>query len=576
MDKAIDIKRRAQRCIQNGDLDGALTEYQRLVGSEDSDPYNFVLLADLLFKKGDGAAAGENYLCAVAAYEKAGLYKNAIAICKKMMRLSLSLPQVAKRLGALHALDGLNTEAALYYRQYADHELREEHFSEAGESLKLAFQNAPEDVRVLESSAEAFLKAGDARNAAQALVVASQHYERGGAAADAERCRVYAEELEAGAVARYASLDGAGPAAKASPAGHAMPAPAPAPAAEPEPAPARPTAEAAEPATAVADLENSAGAPAEAPGLQFDRPGDEAELPSGETVGVEALLRQAESEFRSGNRDAASQTLLRAATGYDQMGRHESAVVIYRSLGKSAQSPDTLWTAWLANCEARGDRSEGAEVASQLGERALAAGDTNGARLWFERARGLDPQHELANRRLARLAEAPAAAEPAAGSNNGRISIGTSRSDALAPELSSLLEEFQQGVAQQLSGDPRGHYDLGMTYREMGLVDQAVESFRLAAQDRAFTQRCSEMIGRCFLDSGRFDEAIQEFAAALALPAFSPETTASLHFQTGLAHEAAGRAQEALAAFEAAYAAQPSFPEVAQKIRQTRRALEKV
>ena len=64
MEKAIEIKRRAQRCIQNGDLDGALAEYEKLVQAEDSDPYNFVLLADLLFKRGDNDNAVQRYLAA--------------------------------------------------------------------------------------------------------------------------------------------------------------------------------------------------------------------------------------------------------------------------------------------------------------------------------------------------------------------------------------------------------------------------------------------------------------------------------------------------------------------------------
>ena len=106
MDKAIEIKRRAQRCIQNGDLDGALGEYEKLVALQDSDPYNLVLLADLLFKKGDTGSAGQRYLAATGAYEKAGLYKNAIAVCKKLMRLQLAPAQVYQRLAALHALDG--------------------------------------------------------------------------------------------------------------------------------------------------------------------------------------------------------------------------------------------------------------------------------------------------------------------------------------------------------------------------------------------------------------------------------------------------------------------------------------
>jgi tetratricopeptide (TPR) repeat protein len=94
LDKAIEIKRRAQRCIQNGDMDGALAEYEKLVDIEDSDPYNYVLLADLHYKRGDQEKAVQRYLAAVAAYEKTTLYKNAIAVCKKMMRLTLAPSKV--------------------------------------------------------------------------------------------------------------------------------------------------------------------------------------------------------------------------------------------------------------------------------------------------------------------------------------------------------------------------------------------------------------------------------------------------------------------------------------------------
>ena len=89
MEKAIEIKRRAQRCVQNGDLDGALSEYEKLIASDDGDPYNYVLIADLLYKKSDQNNAGLKYLAAASAYEKAALYKNAIAVCKKIDRKSV-------------------------------------------------------------------------------------------------------------------------------------------------------------------------------------------------------------------------------------------------------------------------------------------------------------------------------------------------------------------------------------------------------------------------------------------------------------------------------------------------------
>ena len=65
MERSIEIKRRAQRFILNRDLDGALSEYEKLVASGDSDPYHSVLLADLLYKKGDAQGATRRYLEAV-------------------------------------------------------------------------------------------------------------------------------------------------------------------------------------------------------------------------------------------------------------------------------------------------------------------------------------------------------------------------------------------------------------------------------------------------------------------------------------------------------------------------------
>ena len=222
-------------------------------------------------------------------------------------------------------------------------------------------------------------------------------------------------------------------------------------------------------------------------------------------------------------------------------------------------------------------------MACALGDRALNEGDHAGARDWFARALHYVPGHELATRRMERLGgeAAPAVpAVPAAGvaspEASGRVEVAVGRAQAVTLDLASLLAEFQRGIESQLSGDAQSHYDLGMTYREMGLFDQAVECFRTAAQDAAFVERAAEMIGRSLLDQGRFDEAAEEFARALkTLPAGS-ENGVCLRFHLGLAHEVAGRTAEALAEFERVYAVQPNYPDVAQKIRVLRRAPESV
>jgi tetratricopeptide (TPR) repeat protein len=258
---------------------------------------------------------------------------------------------------------------------------------------------------------------------------------------------------------------------------------------------------------------------------------------------------------------------------------------------------------WIENCERRSDNTEAAQVACELGDRALNEGKTAEARTWFERARELDAGNEVSLRRLQRLGapgaprkSAPAEATslaapgrpvrpapapprvpepPPAGDEpeGGRVEVAVGRGEAVTFDLGSLINEFQRGVDTQLSGDAQGHYDLAMSYREMGLLEQAVESFRVAARDPALGLRAMEMIGRCYTDQGRFDEAIEEFERALNDESLDPEARLGLQYEIGAAHQAAGRVNEALAAFESVHAQQPDFPNVDSKIRALRKSM---
>ncbi len=678
MEKAIEIKRRAQRCVQNGDLDGALAEYEKLIQVEDSDPYNFVLLADLHFKKGDLNSAAQRYLTAAAAYEKAGLYKNAIAVCKKMLRLSLSPSSVLERLAALHALDGLTTESALYYMQFAEGLVREDRLEEAATSLRKAFDTCPENIKGLERLAEVQVLLGDKPASSTTWLEAATNYQRAGLLQDADRCRARADQLSGGAaessaasapapaparpaayevhdptalslpgtaeahvgpprlpslvtsepevadaepeiaieepaptaetapprfeaprletvereMASFANTVAPGAAAQGIEHGSSL-APAPPPAAieVPEDAPAE-AAEVIEEAPVAEDEAPVGVAPhatAEAPGLAFasasapaaaDPEAEAAERRAAQVRRVEDLLQLAQSQFRAGERDAASHTLVEAAGAYDSLGQHDSAATIYRSLGKSTHAGREVMTLWLQNCELRRDHVEAAQVACELGDRSLNEGDNDSAKGWFERALAYDASNAVARRRLQRLtgdAGAPALAAAPVGAapdspqmEMGRVEVAVGRGEAVTFDLGSLVAEFQRGVEVQLGGDPQGHYDLGMTYREMGLLEQAVDSFRTAGRTPGFELRCAEMVGRCLLDQGRFDEAAAEFQGALSRNHIAPEMAADLHYQLGLAHESAGRAGDALASFERSYAIQPNNPEVVNRIRALR------
>jgi tetratricopeptide (TPR) repeat protein len=160
----------------------------------------------------------------------------------------------------------------------------------------------------------------------------------------------------------------------------------------------------------------------------------------------------------------------------------------------------------------------------------------------------------------------------AGGIEPGRVEVAVGRGEAVTFDLGSLIAEFQRGVETQLSGDAQSHYDLAMSYREMGLLEQAVESFRIAAVDPAYGLRAMEMVGRCMLDQGRFEEAVEEFERALAQGGLDATARLSLRYELGLTHEASGRPDRALAEFERVFADRPDFSDVRLKVAALRKS----
>ena len=88
MDRNLAIKKKAQQLIAKGQIDAALAEFDRLFESGDKDPYDFILVADLLAKRGSMQEAVRRYRQAVDEYSRADLFKNAIAVCKRILRIS--------------------------------------------------------------------------------------------------------------------------------------------------------------------------------------------------------------------------------------------------------------------------------------------------------------------------------------------------------------------------------------------------------------------------------------------------------------------------------------------------------
>jgi tetratricopeptide (TPR) repeat protein len=130
-----------------------------------------------------------------------------------------------------------------------------------------------------------------------------------------------------------------------------------------------------------------------------------------------------------------------------------------------------------------------------------------------------------------------------------------------------IFSEFKKGVEAQLGKeDAETHYSLGIAYKEMGLLDDAVREFRIAASDPDREFDCYSLIGICYVEKGSPQKAVEVFKKGLELPGRSDEEYASLSYELGKAYELSGMTAEALAAYMETQRRSPGFRDVESKI----------
>jgi tetratricopeptide (TPR) repeat protein len=139
--------------------------------------------------------------------------------------------------------------------------------------------------------------------------------------------------------------------------------------------------------------------------------------------------------------------------------------------------------------------------------------------------------------------------------------------------LADIFKEFKKGVDKQLGNeDYDTRYNLGIAYKEMGLVDEAIAEFQLAAKDPNRLLECSSMLGICFLEKGMPKLAIKWFEKGLKTPGRREEEYQGLRYDLATAHEAAGDLDTALGLFTELYGQDANFRDVAAKLRELRGA----
>jgi tetratricopeptide (TPR) repeat protein len=135
-------------------------------------------------------------------------------------------------------------------------------------------------------------------------------------------------------------------------------------------------------------------------------------------------------------------------------------------------------------------------------------------------------------------------------------------------DVEEVFEKFKAGVAEQIDADDgQSHYDLGVAYKEMGLVDDALREFEVAARDGKRAVVCQSMIGMIHIERGNLNEAIDAFMRGLASPEKTKDQEAALSYEIGAAYEVKRVNKQALEYFQRTARLIPQYRDTQERIR---------
>ena len=140
--------------------------------------------------------------------------------------------------------------------------------------------------------------------------------------------------------------------------------------------------------------------------------------------------------------------------------------------------------------------------------------------------------------------------------------------------LKEVFDEFRAELGEMGAEDEdlETHYNLGIAFREMGLLEEAIGEFQKVAKanDRGkafrYAMQCCTLLGLAFMEKGQPAIAAIWYERALLTPGIDSESKLALRYDLGVAQESAGDLDAALKSFSQVYAVNIDYRDVADRI----------
>jgi pilus assembly protein FimV len=190
----------------------------------------------------------------------------------------------------------------------------------------------------------------------------------------------------------------------------------------------------------------------------------------------------------------------------------------------------------------------------------------------------LEQSEELADfvpKQRSASAPAPVHAPTVVAAPASRLTNGDMQDKESANVLSDILSELREETeeAAEPEEDPETHYNLGIAFKEMGLLDEAIGELQKVchAVDRGakFSQPIQALtwLAQCLVDKGAPEAAVRWYQKALQLPGLDDSSRCAIYYDLAMAYEASGDKKSALTNFMEVYGSNIDFRDVASRIK---------
>lgn len=313
--------------------------------------------------------------------------------------------------------------------------------------------------------------------------------------------------------------------------------------------------------------------------LPVDR--DDADDDPIEDVGRYARDR-ARMLYESGDREGGIAALEEALRQYDGTGRLAEALQVADDLIRLEPDVVFRYQKRVELAYRAGDRAAMIESYLGLADALLRSGGVEHAVTVYRRVLDHDAENGQARSALAML-EATKAPPPEPAQSF--VDLGSlilddepvrdtrMKVDQAAPiededaAFHEALSQFKRGIDENIDAeDFQAHYDLGIAFKEMGLLDEAIAQFQKALRAPEGRLKTSEQLGIAFFDKSRYAIAEAVLRRAIdSLPGGDEEKIGSMYW-LGRALEEQRRYDEALRFYERALAVDIRFLDVSDRV----------